>query len=109
MAKLDTKLTVARVSDDMTNRVISDIVAKINELLVEKEDLEKRIKSDSARSTSIDSKLDKLGSLRIKKTSDNNWQLEGRTEAGWKKLQIIDNSGDSAEDDVSTPLFIRFK
>jgi len=108
MAKLDTKLTVPRVSDAATNQVISQIVSVINELLVNQEELEKAVEDDARRKHSIDSRLDKVGTLRIKKIGNNNWQLEGRTESGWKKLHLVDNAGDSQEDDVS-PLFIRFK
>ena len=109
MAKSDTQLTVPRVSDDKTNQVLNQIVSAINSLLVQQNEIDAKLKSDAMRKHSVDSSLDKVGTIRIKKIGSSNWQLEGRTELGWKKLQIVDNSGDSAEDDAVTPLFIRFK
>mgnify|MGYP001194920271 FL=1 len=91
--KDDIKLTLPNISDVTISRALIGIVEAVNNLLSEQEILKNKVKDDARRTTSVDSKLDEIGRLRIKKVSEQEYSIQARTEMGWKDLKIYDDAG----------------
>ena len=91
--KDDIKLTLPNISDVTISRALIGIVEAVNNLLSEQEILKNKVTDDARRATSVDSKLDEIGRLRIKKVSEQEYAIQARTEMGWKDLKIYDDAG----------------
>ena len=90
----DIKLTVPSVKAADVSRALISIVEAVNNLMSNQDKMEKKIIEDSKRRDSIDSSLDKIGTLRIKKLGNQEYTLQARTEAGWKTATIVNDSGE---------------
>lgn len=87
-SKSDIKLTVPRVEDEPTNRVLAKIVEAVNTIMTENSEMKASIAQDAKRKHAIDSKLDTVGTIRIKRLEDHVYTLEIRTERGWKEAIV---------------------